>query len=300
MRRIMSLIIITLLVTMGCAVLTPSQVTEVEKFAKATAAYSTMPNEVMKAHAELRSDVKIANASGALTGKAAWKLLKQAERFEDKLAPLANRAEKACTVLKNYGNLLSALTADDHTAKLQASAEQLGSSLDSAISKYNESSGKSIGTFGSAAAALVRRAGGLYIKRKQTIALQKAVKSAEPAVKEMAVAISSLLNMYTTPEKGMELISSEKKELINWYKVKGYKGPLSTSRTVTDEIKKADAAIKLAEQSRSAIDKLESAHEELANKLKSKMTLADAIETVQVFVDEVESAKELYDKLSKK
>lgn len=300
MRRIIPLIVIILFVVTGCAVLTPSQVVEVEKFAKATAAYSTMPNGVMNAHAELRSDVKIANASGSLTGEAAWTLLTQAKDFEKKLAPLSKRAEKACIVLKNYGNLLSVLAGDEHITKLQASAEQLGSSLDSAVSKYNEISGKKIGLFGSAAAAIVRGAGGLYIKREQTKALKEAVKSAEPAVKDMVIAISDLLNMYTDSENDLKLISSEKNDLINWYKAKGFKGPLSTSRTVMDDINKADFAMELAKQSIAAIEKLGSAHTVLVEKLKSKMTLADAIENVQVFVDEVESAKELYDKLSKK
>jgi hypothetical protein len=301
MRRIRSLlIVIALFALTGCAVLTPSQVAEVEKFAQATSAYSVMPNEVMKAHADLRSNVKIANASGSLSGESAWRLLEEAKNFRESVEPLANRAETACNVLKNYGNLLSVLAGDDYTAKLQASAEDFGRSLDSAILKYNKISGKSIGTFGGAAAAVVRGAGGLYIKHRQTTAIKQAVENAEPVVDEMADAISNLLKAYTDSKSGLRLIPKEKEDLIQWYKLKGYKGPLSTSRMVMEEILKADTAVNLAEQARGSIESLQAAHKELAEKLKSKMTLDSAIGTVQVFVGEVEAAKGLYEKLSKK
>ena len=300
MRRIWSLMVIVLFITTGCAVLTPSQVVEVEKFAKATAAYSAMPHEVMKTHAELRSNVKIANASASLKGESAWKQLEDAKKFPEAVELKAIRAERACNVLKNYGNLLSVLAGDEYTAKLQASAEELGRSLDSAILKYNDISGKGIGTFGSAVAAGVRGAGGLYIKHRQTTAIKEAVENAEPVVDEMADAISDLLTLYTDSDNGFRLIPKEKEDLIQWYKHAGYKGPLSTSRMVMEEVKKADTAIQLAEQARGSIDKLKSAHKDLAQKLNTKMTLNNAIETVQVFVDEVEAAKELYEKLSQK
>ena len=123
MRRIWSLMVIVLFITTGCAVLTPSQVVEVEKFAKATAAYSAMPHEVMKTHAELRSNVKIANASASLKGESAWKQLEDAKKFPEAVELKAIRAERACNVLKNYGNLLSVLAGDEYTAKLLSCQE---------------------------------------------------------------------------------------------------------------------------------------------------------------------------------
>jgi len=292
--------LIFLLVMTGCAVLTPSQVAEVEKFAKATSAYSVMPDGVMKAHAELRSDVKIANASSSLSGESAWKQLEAAKKFEVAVDPLAKRAETACSVLKNYGNLLSVLAGDEYTAKFQASSEELGRSLDSAISKYNEISGTSIKTFGSVVAAAVRGAGGLYIKHKQTTAIKDAVNKAKPVVDEMADTISQLLALYTDSSNGLRLIPKEKDDFIQWYKLVGYKGPLSTSRIVMEEINKADTAMQLAKQAHASIDALKSAHDDLVQTVNSKTTLNNAIESVRVFVDEVESAKEVYEKLSQK
>ena len=300
MRRIIPLILIAFFLVTGCAVLTPSQVVEVEKFAKATTAYSEMPNGVMNAHSELRSDVKVANASGSLTGENAWFILSKTENFAKNLDPLSIRAEKACSVLRNYGDLLSALASDEHTTKLQACAEKLGSSLDSAVSKYNEITGGKIGTFGSAAAAIVRGAGGLYIKRQQTKALKDAVEKAEPVVKEMVIAISELLKMYTDADNDLNLLLSERDALIDWYKTKGFSGPLSTSQKVIDDIKKADSAMELSKKSIAAIEKLGDAHAALVKKVKSKMDLADSIESVKVFVVEVDAAKELYEKLSEK
>jgi len=302
MRKVLLLFLIVLPLGSGCAVLTPSQRTEIEKFGKATAAYSAFPNKVMLTHAELHGGVKLANASTALKGKNALALLDEAALFSGELQDKAARAEQACLVLKKYGDLLSALTADEHTTKLQASAEQLGGSLDKAITQYNEMAGTSIGAFGNAAAAVVRGVGGLYVKRKQTLALRQAVHDGKTAVSEMEIAITGLLDLYSAsdPASGLNLIRSARENLRKWYGDVGYKGGFRTAEMVSRDLEKAKAAEELAKTARTAIGKLVAAHNQLDDKLKEKLTLGEAIETVQVFADEVSATKDLYDKLSVK
>ena len=303
MRRILILLFVTLFIVTGCAaVLTPSQIAEVKKFAKATGEYSAFPDEVMEAHAELRMNVKLANASSALSGDAALRLFANALRFKKELEPKAERAKQACLVLKEYGALLSALATETHEAELEAAAEKIGDSLDNAIGKYNKLAGSSISPFGGIVAALVRGAGGLYIKHQQTIAVREAVFKGDTAVKAMADAISDLLGLYTAvdPSTNLALIQSEKKQLLEWYALAGYKDPLSTTRIVAEEVERADLAEELAETAKMSINKLVEAHTELAEKLKSKTSLPEVIETVKVFVNEVKAAKSVYDKLSKK
>lgn len=299
-RHIPLLLIIALLTITGCAVLTPSQRSEVEKFGKAAAAYSAFPSEVMTAHAELHANVKLANASTALSGENAVRLLDEAGRFKGAVQKKAQRAKTACSVLKRYGELLTALTADAHAPQLQASAEDIGGALDDALAQYNKTTDSSVSLFGKAAAAAVRGAGGLYIKRRQSIALRQAVRDGKPAVAEMARAISDLLDQYYAddPDVGMNLIAATRDDLRNWYQAVGYKDRLPAAKAVFREFQKAEAAEKLARKARAGIEKLVVAHEQLYDKVNERLTLAHAIETVQVFADEVNAAKDLYEKLS--
>jgi hypothetical protein len=300
MRRLLPLWIIALLTLTGCAVLTPSQRSEVEKFGKATAAYSAFPSEVMVAHAELHANVKLANASTAFTGENALRLLDKAGRFRGAVEKKARRAKSACSVLKRYGDLLTALTADTHAPRLQSSAETAGGALDNAIEEYNNLSNSSVSLFGNAAAAAVRGAGGLYIKRRQSVALRQAVRDGKPAVAEMARAVSDLLDLYydEDPEAGLNLIASTRDELRKWYQLVGYKDRLPAARAVFHHLQKAEAAEKLARKARAGIETLVAAHENLYDKVNERATLAYAIETVQVFADEVNAAKDLYEQLS--
>lgn len=299
-RHILTLWIIALLTFTGCAVLTPSQRSEVEKFGKATAAYSAFPSEVMVVHAELHANVKLANASTALTGENAIKFFDEARRFKGEIQKKAQRAKSAGSVLKRYGELLTALTADAYAPRVQAGAEEFGGALDASIKTYNELTGSSVSAFGKAAAAVVRGSGGLYIKRRQSVALRQAVRDGKPAVAAMARSISDLLDEYYTekPESSMNLIASTQKDLRNWYQAVGYKGGLPTARAVYRELEKAQIAEKLAQKARAGIEKLVVAHEQLYDKVNEKLTLAQAIETVQVFADEVNAAKDLYEQLS--
>ena len=302
MRRILLLLFLALFIATGCAVLTPSQIAEVRKFAKATEEYSAFPDEVMEAHADLRMNVKLANAASALSGDAALRLFENALRFKKELELKAERAKQACLVLKEYGALLSALATGTHEEELEAAAEKIGGSLDTAIGAYNKIAGSSISPFGGIVAALVRGVSGLYIKHQQTIAVREAVFRGDAAVKAMADAISGLLGLYTAldPTTSLALIQAEKKQLLEWYELVGYKDPLSTTMIVAEEVEKADLAEELAKTAKMSIDNLVEAHTELAEKLKSKKSLPEVIGTVKVFVNEVKAAKSVYDKLSKK
>ena len=295
---------IGLLVASGCAVLTPTQRTEVEKFGKATATYSSFPDEVIRAHAELKAFDKLAQASYALTATSAIKLLNEGRHFKSKVLEKAERARVACSVLREYGNLLSNLSSDDHTAKLQAGAEKFAASLDSAISKYNEVSGKTMTNLGVPAAALVRGAGGLYIKHRQTKALRQAVIDGEVVIEEMAKAIHRVIDPYIgacdPQEQPWTLISDTTTDIQTWYMKVGHQGHLSVAQTVFAQYEKALAAEELGKEASDAIDKLVAAHKELSTAVESKVTIVRAIDEVKVFVEVVGSAKDLYERLSAK
>ena len=111
-----ALLLITSLVALGvsgCAVLTPSQVKEVKRFAQAAEIYDTLPGAVTEAHAELRKRERVFLAAGLIPGPIALPQIESALKAQREHQIQANRANKALDVLDQYARLLVTLTAEN-------------------------------------------------------------------------------------------------------------------------------------------------------------------------------------------
>jgi hypothetical protein len=206
-------------------------------------------------------------------------------------------------VLDGYAQLLAALTAEELTSDLQEEAQELGNRIDRGIGAYNDAYGKEIKAFGGIAAAGVRGVGGLYIKRGQTLALKDAVIQADPLIEEMTAAVHSLLNLYLTTSDGVGLIRGTEQSVKDHFlaNIQGSmaKQPLFAAIHTAETIEFAQNTYQLAESARAAISNLRQAHRELRDNLQKKQTLQGAIETINVFADEVKAATVLKKNLEK-
>lgn len=279
----------------GCAVLTPSQVTEVKSFSTASTALADMPSHVIEEHAEIRTTAKTARASESSNGDRAWKVMQEGLELEKELKEKADRVQVACGVLKNYAELLVRLSSDDASDNLQQSADRIGGKLDDSIDEFNAAFGRNIDTLGGEVAALVRGVGGLYIKRKQTQALQRAVQMGQPIVNQMSAEIEQLLMSYIKDEKSFSLLASERADLISWFENVGYRQNFPSAVLIRKGIQRSMAAEQYAEGARRATMQMCDAHEKLVDLLSSKRDLSGTVELVSVYVKEVEEAKSLYD-----
>ena len=287
----------------GCSVLTPSQVKEVNRFARAVKSYDTLPGAVTEAHAELRKREKIYSAAGFIPGVMALPQIESALEAQREAQKKARQVDKALDILDEYAQLLVTLTSDDFSEDLQEEAEDLGKRIDKGIKVYNEEFGKEIKAYGGILSAGIRGAGGIFIKRRQTIALRETVTNADPVIEEMTTAVNDLLDLYLPSEAGEGFIRETEITLKGLFKedIQGSmaKEPLFVAMQTAETLEYSHDALKLAEQARQSISKLRQAHLELKNSLQKKGKLKGAIETVKVFADEVKVANDLKKKIEK-
>jgi type I site-specific restriction endonuclease len=205
-KKVLVVSLLTVIVfTAGCAILTPTQVREVNKFATAAHSYGPLPGAVIEAHSDIRQTQKVLEASTFKNGENSLNQLKSAIAAENEFRKRSRNADQALDILTDYADLLVNLTSDEYTNEIQASAENLGEALDKGISKYNKENDTSFSLFGSTTAAIVRGAGGLYIKHKQAKALKNAITKADPAIDNMITAVEKLLVLYLNEDDLKEL-----------------------------------------------------------------------------------------------
>ncbi|WP_298436167.1 hypothetical protein [Geobacter sp.] len=311
------ILLVTLLAAVtlqGCgAVLTSSQVKEVATFAGAAKDYGTFPGAVIRAHADLRAEQKILEATTFASGDAALRQVEAAVDIRRELEQRATAADSALGVLNDYAALLVQLTADTYTNDLQGSAESLGRSVDKGIASYNKLRGTNLESFGALAAAGVRGAGGVYIRHKQARALKRAVMGADPVVEAMISEVEKLLALYlspadlkdmkltitagATPPEQLDLIRNVAADLRDSYRriadAAGGKQQISMVELVAADLGAADDTVQLALKALRAAETFRAAHRALAQNVTERRWLKSSIDQVKTLVDEVNEANRL-------
>jgi hypothetical protein len=321
-RRLLWLVVVFLvLLNSGCAVLTKSQVKEVNKFATAANDYGEMPGAVIAGHAKIRKTRESLRAATMFNGDEALKAIQDGLTQEKNIADKGQEADAALKVLKDYAELLVKLTADEYTDSLQASSETLAKNIDKGIGKYNKIMSKDLSLFGSSVAAIVRGIGGMYIRCEQEKALKQAIISADPVIESMTRTVEEMMALYLDADQMRQLklqsvkegdavlnpgglLSNEINAVSKKYKdtagrFEG-KQPPSLPFAVADEIEAADIAAKLAGEALQAARSYRLAHAKLAVVVAKKEELRDIIVEVQTLAEEVKSAQDLKKKLDKK
>jgi hypothetical protein len=305
-----------LMISTGCSVLTKTQVKEVNKFAVAAKDYGSMPGTVIAEHARIRKVRQVLSASTYFNGDAALGAIQVGLEQQHVLEDRGRKADAALKVLKDYADLLIKLSSDEFTGDLQASAETLGKSIDSGITQYNQLATRNLSLFGSGVAAIVRGIGGIRIRSEQEKALRIAISSADPVVQSMTWTVEETMAIYldgdqlaqieNLSEDSFELLpggmlSQEKKEVMDKYRITAGlfegKQPPCLAMTVADEMEDADDAAALAAFTLKAAESFRNAHTRLVYLFQEGNDLPEAIDEVQVLVEEVKSAQALKEKL---
>ena len=299
-------LILFFLTISGCAVLTDSQVKAINTFAKRTTEYDVLPGAVIKQYAELNRIRHSFEASNATSGENSWKRIISAADSIDKYEKLSQQADDALNVLDKYAAMLQLLSSDEYAKSLDASAERLGQSLDKAIEYYNARNNTSINSAGSAAAAVVRAGGGLYIRYQQAKALQKFVEEADPLVKEMTRAVERLMNKLT-PLKSESNIDENKvayalQQLKEEYtegfeKVQRY-DVKATTLAINANID-ADKLVELIQKTHAATIAYRQDHSQLFKDTRSKANLENVFEYGRAVYTEIKAGLNLKKKLEK-
>jgi len=259
--------------------------------------YKVLPGAVTDAHIELRKQERIMAAAGFLPGEMAIKQIESSLQGERDQTALAQKANRALSILNNYSQLLVVLSSDKFTDSLAEEAEGLGSQFDKGVNLYNESYEGELSGVGGFLAGGIRGIGGIFIKNKQAKALKKAISDADPIIEKLTVAVNDYLSLYIPSESKPAYLLETEQNLKRIIK-KDLNGsitnsPLFSAIQAADAFELSSEAQQLAIQAKSSIEKLRRAHADLKKGLKKKKKLDRAIESVRVFADEVKAAVDL-------
>jgi len=300
----------------GCTVLTRNEVAAVGRFAAVAKDYSDLPGAVIERHAAIRKERQVLKVSTFADGDKALAGVESALRQEETLTEKGREADQALQVLSDYAELLSELTADSYTDEIDSAAQSLGAKVDKGIGQYNKVWNRSVATRGSTVAAVVRGAGGVYLRARQAKALKEVVPAADPLVQALARTVEETMSLYLDAGQlqqagvaapGEEalvpggLLTEERTDVALFYRgVAGlYQGkqPPELPLKVAEVMQSSDAAALLAAKTLRAAATFRQAHAQLAEEVQGKRSLASAIQQVQALADEVKGAREAKKKL---
>ena len=293
--------------SIGCAVLTTSQVKEVEKFAKASQGYSELPGALAQSYGVLIRNKKLLSVTRKEFGqrdkqggidtseaKDALETIQSAYKDETDFAAAGKEMDAALSVLKIYSDLLTCLVSDNFTDALNDSAEKLGKSLDKATDEYNDKYKKDVPLkkVGGIIAMGVRSAGGLYIRQKQASILKKTIKEANPLI----IGLMDEIQIIASEKLKPSLMNYEKNHIGKEFKsVANNKKQvdISTVLFVYDNIYKARQSIIFSDQISKAAENYKNAHMDLVKNTRTRKTLKEAIKQIEALSKEVKAANKV-------
>ena len=307
----------------GCAVLTKSQVKEVERLAQATKTYDQLPGDAIRAYQEaFLTGRELEITSRAIEDKkdadANWQKLVEAVGLDRQLAEQAGRADDALQVIDTYAELLGQLTADTFTRELEKSSEALAESLEKAIAKYNKVYGANLdASFSSAVAAAVRGLGGIYIKWRQAKLLRAYVELFDRAVPTLTEDVVNLAELLSCPcgdskcacvshpstacPSHIRLCAELSAVQVRFWGAakRSRRADFDTVDATATVLRRLQATCELGTAAASGARRYRAAHAALRANLEKRRRLTALIEEVQVLVNEMKAARKLRDKLSK-
>lgn len=287
----------TILFLTGCASLTQSQIDEVNKFAKITENYNTLPPEIYRSYAEIYLIKKSMTIATKMQDNSA-EITTATENYQKIIAKM-QELEAALGVLKSYAKLLQNLSSSEFNENLAKEAVVLGEEIDNGIQLLNKQNQElNLDNFGTVAAAIVKGAGSIYIKHKQATALKKCVTGAEPDIEKITKSIVALCeNMNIIIDQARDDIMDTYETLVKQGKLKNNPEEIEALIKLlvkADNIKEAAAAcIK-------ATEKYRQAHTKLFTVIKERKSLKDGIKEIMDLYEEIKKVQTLIQTIEEK
>ncbi|WP_420148431.1 hypothetical protein [Spirosoma sp.] len=266
----------------GCATLTRSQVEAINQYADVTTSYTHYPGKVLSDFMGLRYKDRLLIASqtsdkeNPLTVEDINRLYQQKKRESEAIEGF----DIGIRAITDYASALKKLSSPDFAKNAGANALTLGTSLDSLTSRYNSVVKPSVSLpfIGSLVGLAVKEVGGRYVGYKQTAALKQYVQTGDTLINRLTQSLEETMSTHTTTyiqelEKDMRTFNNHLlRQLSDTAHYERYQFGSETLAMV----EQIDQLKKLNRQSILALQKLRSAHNELARQLQQKQKLIQA------------------------
>jgi hypothetical protein len=280
----------------GCAVLTQSQIDEVNRFAAATKQYDALPGEPIRQYWSLTRMNKLLELAGSKitsTEDAAsnWGKLTKAIAQASEFSKQGVEADQTLEVLTRYADGLHELISQDSLDKLDKSATAFGTSFDKAVSQYNKVVGQANGQsdlklVGASVAGGIRAAGGVFIRTKQAAYLKSFIKEAAPIIEAHTTATVILM------DKMHGNLDIQRQRLETNFKALSVREQVLAPDTVAlfgDTLAKINAADELCGKTKAAAEAYAAAHTKLVSMVETRQDLKSDIEEITVLIDQIKA-----------
>jgi hypothetical protein len=306
MRKIAPIAIFAFPMLAGCAVLTDSQVKNINAFAATAKSYSAYPSTVFRQRADFHLHSELIVASQFSDPDAIDHRLGSARKSYNSAIQMSPKFDLSLQLIQQYAGLLTKLSSQQYLTDLSSPTASLGENLSSLITVYNSKVKDTLPVSLSATISkVVLLIGKTLTRHKQTAALKEFVLAADTLVQVTTRNLITVLdgesftdaNGNTFPTL-QSLLATEKDFFVQSYKrvvfgdntkinyesIKFYYDEL----TAYDNTEQARQAIVQAAKS------LAVAHAHLAINVREKKDLKDIIAQTQQLITDVQSVGNIF------
>jgi hypothetical protein len=297
------------LVFSGCAVLSDSQVKNINAFAATAKSYSAFPSAVLRQRADFHLHSELVVASEFRNVDAIDHRLDQARKSYANAVQISAKFDLSLQLIQQYAGLLTKLSGDNYTTDLNAPTTALGQNLCSLVTIYNSKVKDTLpSTLGSNISKVVLLIGKELTKRKQTAALKEFVLAADTLVQVTTRNLVTVLDGDSfTDAKGntfptlQALLAMEKDFFIqNYHRLifaDSSRINYESIKFYYDELTAYDNTELLRQGVVQAAKSLAKAHAVLANNVREKKDLKEIALETQKLITDVQSCGSIFSSL---
>ena len=294
----------------SCAVLTDSQVKNINAFAATAKSYSAFPSAVMDQRAVLHLHSELAGASHFSSADQIDRSLERARKSYDAAIQVSAKFDLSLRLIQQYAGLLTKLSSDHYISDLDAPSASLGENLDNLVSLYNTKVKDTLPPgLGANISKVILMVGKVLTRHKQTAALKEFVLAADTLVQVTTGNLVTVLDKESfmdtqgnTWPSLQALLAEEKKSFAGIYRSTVFgntaKIDYSSVKWYYDELLTYDNTEQLRKSVVQAAQSLALAHRELAKNVREKKDLKGIIEQTQKLVADVQTAGSAFSSLS--
>jgi len=294
----------------SCAVLTDSQVKNINAFAATAKGYSAFPSTVMEQRAALHLHTELVGASHFSSPDQIDRALERGRKKYDGAMAMSAKFDLSLRLLQQYAGLLTKLSSDHYISDLDAPSTSLGENLDNLVATYNSKVKDSLPAgLGANISKVILMVGKVLTRHKQTAALKEFVLAADTLVQVTAGNLVTVLEKESfmdgdgnTWPSLQALLAEEKKNFMAIYRATVFgntaKIDYPSVKWYYDELLAYDNTEQLRQSVVTAAKSLARAHRELAKNVQEKKDLKGIIETTQKLVTDVQTAGSAFSSLS--
>jgi len=304
--RIVPIALFASLTLSGCAVLTDSQVKNINAFAATAKSYGAFPSAVFRQRADFHLHSELVVASQFTDPDAIDHRLDAARKSYNSAIQMSPAFDLSLQLIQQYAGLLTKLSSDHYITDLNAPTTSLGENLSSLVTIYNSKVRDTLpSSLASNISKVVLLIGKTLTKHKQTAALKEFVLAADTLVQVTTRNLITVLDGESfTDAKGntfptlQSLLATERDFFIQSYRraVLGDNSKINyeSIKFYYDELTAYDNTELARQGIVQAAKGLAKAHSALAVNVREKKDLKDIIAQTQQMITEVQSVGNIF------